>query len=185
MTRGPPACPRVPPGGHPKLHGLSLPFSRDLDKLAATCRVKQNRKKKNSNQETPATAEHLTARGGRGPRGLGQTQARRPRHDSAVAACEPNSVGRGRAGERAGTYAVQTFLARSPPRFAAPSRNFPMPPTGYEYLRGNGCCGRAYRLCRAMPAGRARGRTTSLDGDRRCRRYKKDGERHRPNTQRV
>src|SRR5262245_38088060 len=43
-----------------------LPFSRDLDKLAATCRVKQNRKKKNSKRETPIAVECLTARGGSG-----------------------------------------------------------------------------------------------------------------------
>jgi hypothetical protein len=39
--------------------------------------------------------------------------------------------------------------------------------------------------CRC-PAGSARaGAPQALHGDRRCRRYKKDGERHRPNTQRV
>ena len=47
-----------------------LPFSRDLDKLAATCRVKQNRKKKNSKRETPIAVEYPAAQEVEARRGL-------------------------------------------------------------------------------------------------------------------
>src|SRR5215510_1079595 len=52
-----------------------LPFSRDLDKLAAACRVKQNRKKENSKRATPIAAECLAARDGRGQGALASCEA--------------------------------------------------------------------------------------------------------------